>query len=184
MGGHINIDGSHSYSTLQECVMRGEGYRVSSRHTLAAGEEFTVYFEPVSAGGTIHIEPPSLLPEGVADIDVFEDAQPDGTADDTADDLFVHNMRYDSGLGAETPEATVQRITDGSLDTSGADQTEETRAAADVPWNAPQGAPTRGIWRTIPVGENVTIRVTDRSAGSGNVLAFDTVVYEGEILPD
>lgn len=184
MGGEISTDGSHTYSTLQECVMRGEAYRVSARNTLAAGEEFSAYFEPVSSGGTIHIEPPSVLPEGVADIDIFEDAQPDGTAGDTADDMQVHNMRYDSGIGAETPAATIQRITNGSLDTSSADQTEESRAAADVPWNAPQGAPTRGIWRTIPVGENVTIRVTDRSAGSGNILAFDTVVYEGDMLPD
>lgn len=184
MGGHISIDGSHSYSTLQEAVMRGEAYRVSARQTLASGEEFSAYFEPVADGGTIHIEPPSVLPEGVANIDVFEDAQPDGTAGDTADDLQVHNMRYDTGQGTETPAATVQRITNGSLDISAADQTEESRAAADVPWNAPQGAPTRGIWRSIPVGENVTIRVTDESSGSGNILAFDTVVYEGELLPD
>lgn len=159
-------------------VMLGQGYRVSKRQTLDDGEEFIAHFDPKAAGGTIHIEPPSLLPEGVADIDVWENADP---GENLVDDLFVHNMRYD---GRETPEASIQRVSNGGLTTTNADQTEESRAASDVPWNAPQGAPTRGIWRTIPVGETVSIVVTDDSGGANNVLAFDTVVYEGDILPE
>lgn len=88
MSGHMYTDGSHTYSTLQEAVMQGEAYRVSARRTLAAGEEFIVYINPVEAGGTIHIEPPSVLPEGVADIDVYENPDPQGNL---VDDLEVHN---------------------------------------------------------------------------------------------
>lgn len=169
---------------LTWAVMKGEAYRVSARQTLADGEEFTAHFVPATAGGTIHIEPPSVLPEGASNIDVYENADPDGTAGDTADDLQVHNMRYDTGQGTETPGATIQRVTNGSLDTSTADKTEDSRVASGTNWNAPQGSPVRGIWRTIPVGERVSIVVTDDSSGSGNVLAFDTVVYEGSILPN
>lgn len=162
-------------------VVKGNAYRVSKRFTLSAGEQLILYFDPIEAGGTIHIEPPSVLPEGVADIDVWENADPQGNL---VDDLEVHNMRYDSGQGTEFPEATIQRVTSGGLDTTGADKTEESRAAADVPWNAPQGAPIRGLWRTIPVGETIAMVITDRSSGSNNVLAFDTVVYEGQAMPD
>lgn len=169
-----------TYSRLEAAVIAGNAYRVSKRHTLSDGEELIVHFDPVSAGGTIHIEPPSLLPEGVADIDVWENADP---GQNLVDDLFVHNMRYDSGAGNEQPQATVQRVSNGGLTTTDADQTEQSRAAADVPWNAPQGAPTRGLWRTIPVGETVSIVITDDSGGAGNILAFDTVVYEGKKLP-
>lgn len=162
-------------------VVKGNAYRVSKRISLADGEQLIIHLDPVEAGGTIHIEPPSVLPEGVANVDVWENADP-GT--NLVDDLEVHNMRYDSGQGTEFPEATIQRVSDGGLDTTPADKTEESRAAADVPWNAPQGAPTRGIWRTIPVGETVSMVVTDDSGGQGNILAFDTVVYEGEAMPE
>lgn len=164
-----------------QAVMQGEAYRVSKRQTLASGDEFIVHIDPNVGGRTVHIEPPSVLPEAVANIDVYENADP-GT--NLVDDLEVHNMRYDTGQGSEMPGALIQRVTTGGLDTSGADKTEESRVGADMSWNAPQGAPSRGIWRTIPPGETVSMVVTDQSAGSGNVLAFDTVVYEGDILPE
>lgn len=49
--------------------------------------------------------------------------------------------------------------------------------------NTPGGEERRGIWRVIPVGETVSIILTDRSNGSGNIYGFDTVVYEGETFP-
>jgi hypothetical protein len=109
---------------------------------------------------------------------VYENADP---GENTVDDLFVHNMRYD---GAESPEATVVRVSNSGLDTTSADQTEESRVVSGQGWNAPQGAPVRGIWRTIPVGETVSLVITDDSTGSGNVFSFDTVVYEGPTLRD
>lgn len=172
------IEASHRFD---RAVISGTAYRVSKRQTLAQGEEFILHFDPVSAGGTIHIEPPSILPDAAADVDVWENADPGTNA---VDDLFVHNMRYDTGEGAETPGATIVRVSNGGLDTSTADKTEESRVISQVPWNSPGGSPSRGIWRTIPVGETVSIVVTDRSSGSGNVFAVDTVVYEGDIFPE
>lgn len=171
-----------AHSRLQEAVIEGEAYRVSKRHTLADGEELTVHIVPVSAGGTVHIETPAITTPVACDIDVWENADPDGTANDTADDLFVHAMRYD--VSPETPQATIQRVTDGSLDTSSADQTEQTRVQTNEQYNQPGGAGLRGIWRTIPVGERVSFVITDQSNGSGNVYGFDTVVYEGSVLPE
>lgn len=170
-----------TYSRLQAAVIDGDAYRVSKRHTLADAEELSIHFVPVSAGGTIHIETPAITTPANCDIDVWENADPDGTAGDTADDLFVHAMRYD--VSPETPEATITRVTNGSLDTSTADQTEQTRVNANEQYNAPGGGAMRGIWRTIPVGERVTFVITDQSNGSGNVYGFDTVVYEGKKLP-
>lgn len=165
----------------ERSVTTGQAYRVSKRQSLDDGQELIVHFDPQESGGTIHIEPPSLLPEGVADVDVYENADP-GT--NTTDDMVVHNMRYDSGSGTEQPKASILRVSDGGLNTTAADKTEESRAAADVTWNAPQGAPARALWRTIPTTENVSIVITDDSGGANNVLAFDTVVYEGDIYPD
>lgn len=167
---------------FDRAVVEGNAYRISKRHTLADGEELTIHFVPVSAGGTIHIETPAITTPTACDIDVWENAEPDGSADDTADDLFVHAMRYDEA--PEGPEATVQRVTDGSLATGAADQTEQTRVVSGEQYNTPGGEARRGLWRTIPVGETVSFIITDQSNGSGNVYGFDTVVYEGETFPD
>lgn len=164
---------------LTWAVMKGEAYRVSTRHTLADGEELIVHMDPVQAGGTIHIETPAISTPQNADVDVWENADP-GTS--TNDDLFVHAMRYD--VAPEEPQATITRVSNGGLDTSGADQTEQTHIEANREYNTPGGTAQRGIWRTIPVGETVSFVITDQSNGSGNVYGFDTVVYEGSILPN
>lgn len=173
---------TETQSLLQRAALNGEAYRVSKRHTLADGEELIVHFVPVSAGGTIHIETPAITTPAACNIDVWENASPDGTTDDTADDLFVHVTRYD--IAPEAPDATVQRVTNGSLDTSSADQTEQTRVEAGEQYNMPGGVAVRGIWRTIPVGEAISFVITDQSNGSGNVYGFDTMVYEGPTLRD
>lgn len=160
-------------------VLNGNAYRVSKRHTLADGEEFTVLFDPSSSGGLINIATPAISTPQLCNIDVWESAQPDGTASDTADDLFVHNMRYDLGEGQESPDATITRVTDGSLDTSNADQTEQTRVQATEQYNTPGDTEGRGIWRVIPVEDTVAFVITDQSNGSGNTYGFDAVVYEG-----
>lgn len=169
---------------FHRAINEGHAYRVSKRHTLADGEELTVLFDPVAAGGAIAIETPAINTPQACDVDVWESAQPDGTANDTADDLFVHNMRYDLGDGRESPEATIQRVTNGSLDTSSADKTEETRLQANREYNTPGGEALRTIWRVIPIEDTVAITITDQSNGSGNVYGFDTVVYESGPYPD
>ena len=179
MGDTNWVDGRReTVNPLMLAVMTGDAYRVSGRQTLADGEEFIVHFDPVAAGGTIHIEPPAVLPDAAANIAVWENADPGANL---VDDLFVHNMRYD---GQEQPDATIQRVSNGGLTTTSADQTEESRVIADINWNAPAGVSQRGIWRTIPVGETVTIVITDDSGGSNNVFSFDTVVYEGDSVPE
>ena len=168
-------------SPLLHCVAEGEAYRVSKRLARDDGQEFTVHIDPVSAGGTVHIAAPAIEAEEAADVDVWENADPGA---DTVDDLFVHNMRYDSGQGSEQPEATIVRVTDSGLDTTGADKTEETLIQGGGVMASTGDEDLRGIWRTIPVGETISIVVTDRSGGNDNRFSFDTVVYEGEILPD
>lgn len=167
---------------LTNAVFEGESYRVSKRHTLADGEQLIVHFVPVTSGGTIHIETPAITTPANCNIDVWENASPDGTTDDTADDLLVHAMRYD--VSPETPQATIQRVTNGSLDTSTADKTEETRLNSGEQYNTPGGGDVRGVWRTIPVGEAISFVITDQSNGSGNIYGVDTVLYEGESLPN
>lgn len=157
-------------------IVNGEGYRVSRRPTLADGEQFIVHFDPVESGGTIYIETPAITTPANCDIDVWENADPGDST--VADDLFVHAMRYD--VSPETPAATVVRVSDGGLDTSVGDKTEETRVTANEQYNTPGGEARRGIWRVIPVGETVSFIITDQSNGSGNVYGFDTVVYEGK----
>lgn len=164
---------------FDRAVINGDAYRISKRHTLADGEELTVHIEPVSAGGTVHIETPAITTPANCDVDVWENADP-GTS--TNDDLFVHAMRYD--VSPETPEATVTRVTDGGLATGSADQTEQTRVGANEQYNTPGGESRRGLWRTIPVGETVSFVITDQSNGSGNIYGFDAVVYEGDTFPN
>lgn len=159
-------------------IANGDAYRVSTRHTLADGEQLIAHFDPVASGGTIYIETPAIDTPANANIDVWENADP-GTS--TVDDLFVHAMRYD--VEPETPDASITRVTDGGLDTTAADQTEQTRLGASRPYNTPGGEARRGIWRVVPVGETVSFIITDQSNGSGNVYGFDTVVYEGDTFP-
>lgn len=163
---------------FDRALANGDAFRVSKRHTLADGEQLIAHFDPVEAGGTIWIETPAITTPANCDIDVWENADP-GTS--TNGDLFVHAMRYD--VSPETPEATITRVSDGGLDTSSADKTEETRVGVEQNYNTPGGEERRGIWRVIPVGEAVSIVLTDRSNGSGNIYGFDTVVYEGETFP-
>lgn len=160
-------------------TVAGEAYRVSKRTTLDDGGELIVHIDPADVGGTVHIATPAIEPDEACDVDVWENADP-GTS--TNDDLFVHAMRYD--VSPETPEATVTRVTSGGLDTSSADQTEQTHISAGGDYNTPGDSPQRGIWRTIPVGETVSFVITDRSGGNSNIYGFDTVIYEGDILPD
>lgn len=168
-----------SLPTLAQAVVNGDAYRASMRHTLADGEKLIVFFEPVDPGGTIHIETPAIDNPQACDIDVWEN--PADPSANFAGDLYVHAMRYD--VTPEEPEATVDRVTTGNLDTSSADKTEETHVRADGDYNTPGGEAQRGIWRTIPVGETIAFVVTDQSNGSGNVYGFDTVVYEGDTVP-
>ena len=167
-------------------AMRGQSYRItpdevvgSDGYPLDDGEEFTVQIVPTEAGGTVHLQTPTINPEEQSVVDVFENAEPDGTEGDTADDLLIHNMRYDSGMGQEVPEATIRRITDGSLNLTPADQTEHRLIRNGQSY---EDAP-RQIWRTVPVGDNISIRVTDASGGNANELDFAIVVLEGGLLP-
>lgn len=160
-------------------VMTGDAYRVSLRHTLADGEELILFFQPVSAGGTIHIAPPAIEPPTAADIDVWEN--PADPSSNFGGDVFVHNMRYD---GQESPNATIDRVTNGNLNTTNADQTEETLLRSDQEFKTPGDVNQRAIWRTIPVGETIAMVITDRSGGTQNEYSFDTVVYEGDSVPE
>lgn len=160
-------------------VLNGDAYRVSKRHTLADGEELILHFDPVPAGGTIHIATPAIDSAQRAEIDVWENADPGANL---VDDLFVHAMRYD--VEPETTDATIQRVSDGGLDTTNADKTEETNVRQGGNYNTPGDASQRGIWRTIPVGEAISFVITDQSNGSGNIYGFDCVVYEGDTLPN
>jgi len=171
--------GATTHDRLQKAVIAGDAYRVSKRHTLADGEEFIIHVDPADAGGTVHIATPAIDTAQRAEIDVWENADPQTNL---VDDLFVHAMRYD--VDPETPEATVQRVSDSGLDTSSADQTEQTNIRSGGDYNTPGDTELRGIWRTIPVGETVSFVITDQSNGSGNVYGFDTVVYEGDTLPE
>lgn len=160
-------------------VFAGQAYRVSLRHTMDDTEELTIYFEPVAAGGTIHIAPPAIESPEAANVDVWEN--PADPSENFAGDVFVHNMRYDA---QESPEATIDRVTTGNLTTTSADQTEESLVRAGDRFNSPLDVSQRGIWRTIPVGETIAMVITDQSGGANNLYSFDTVVYEGDILPD
>lgn len=164
---------------FDRAMANGDAFRVSKRHTLADGEELTAHFDPVDAGGTIWIATPAITTPSQCHVDVWENADP-GT--NLVDDLFVHAMRYD--VSPETPEATIQRVSDGGLGTGSADQTEQTVVNANEQYNTPGDEARRGIWRIIPVGETVSFVITDQSNGSGNVYGFDTVVYEGDTFPN
>lgn len=163
---------------FSQAVIDGNSYRVSKRHTLSDGEQLIAFFDPVASGGTIHIETPAITTPANCDIDVWENPTPNATTDD----FFVHAMRYD--VTPETPEATITRVNDGMLDTSTGDQTEQTRVNGSEQYNSPGDGAQRGIWRTIPVGETIAFIITDQSNGSGNIYGFDTVVYEGDTLPN
>lgn len=167
-------------SFFDRAMANGDAYRVSLRHTMADGEELTLYFEPVDAGGTLWMAPPAVESPEAAFIDVYEN--PADPSANFADDVFVHAMRYD--VSPETPEATVNRVTTGNLDTTNADQTEETLIRAGDRYNSPLDIGRRGIWRIIPVDETIAMVITDDSGGAGNLYSFDTVIYEGDSFPD
>lgn len=167
-------------SLLQKAALNGEAYRVSKRHDLDQDQELIVFFKPVSAGGTIHIETPAISSPQNANVDVWEN--PSDPSNNFGGDLEVHVTRYDAT--PETPEATIDRVTTGNLTTTSADKTEETRIQANEDYNTPGGSEVRGIWRTIPVGETIAMVITDKSTGSGNTYGFDTMVYEGSTLRD
>lgn len=167
------------FSRLQRAVIDGDAYRVSKRHTLADGDEFIFHSAPVDSGGTVHIGTPAITTPAKCDIDIWENADPGSS---TNSDLFIHAMRYDES--PETPQATITRVTSGGLDTSVGDRTEQTRLNANKDYNSPGDGAQRGIWRVIPVGETISFVLTDQSNGSGNIYGFDTVIYEGDSLPD
>lgn len=173
----------------QRAAVKGEAYRITPEPTtgndgysLDDGESFTLRINPVDAGGTVHLQTPAIDPADKAQVEVFENAAPDGTADDTANDLYIHNQRYDEGQGSETPEATIQRVTNGSLDTSGADKTEHRLLRSGRSYEDTPGE--RMFWRTVPTTDDISIRVTDVSGGTANELDFALVVFEGSIFPD
>lgn len=175
---------SPTINQFDRAMANGEAYRVSKRHTLADGEQLIAHFDPVEAGGTIYIETPAVTTPANCDIDIWENADPGtNTVESNTDGgLLVHATRYD--VAPETPEAEIVRVTDGGLDTSTADKTEETHVQAGSLYNTPGGEARRSIWRIIPVGETVSFIVTDQSNGSGNVYGFDTMVYEGKTFPN
>lgn len=173
----------------QRAAIKGEAYRITPQPTTGAdgfalddGEAFTLRINPVEAGGTVHLQTPNIDPADKATVEIFENAAPDGTTDDTADDLFIHNQRYDEGQGNETPTATIQRITDGSLDTTGADQTEHRLLRSGRSYEDTPGE--RMFWRSVPITDDISIRVTDVSGGTANELDFSLVLFEGTIFPD
>lgn len=181
MGGQLNVSGGFTQSTFAQAVINGDAYRVSKRLTTADSEEYIVHFDPASVDDVLYIATPAVDPDADARIDVYENADP-GT--NLVDDMQVHNMRYDVSADQETPEATIQRVSDGGLDTTGAEKTEETQIAKGNEFQAPADAPERAIWRIISGDETVSMVITDESNGSGNRFAFDTVMYEGPTLPE
>ena len=161
---------------LQRAVIGGNAWRVSVRTALDDDDEFTVHIEPNEVSGTLHLEAPAINPDAEANFDVFHDAEPQ----ETVDDLVIHNQRYD--VPHDAIEATVVRVPDGQL--SGGTKTEETRISPDKILPVTGGEDARGIWRTVPVGDVISIRITDRSGGTDNMLGFVTTLYEGDIFPD
>lgn len=170
--------GGPTTNILTQAVINGDAYRVSARRTLSDGEEFIIHLDPVDTGGTIYLEAPAVQTEIRALYDVYENADP-GT--NLVDDLEVHNMRYD---GDETPEATVQRVSNGGLDISSADKTEETFADSTNEGVDTGSAETRAIYRVIPTTDIISLVITDDSGGTNNNFAIDLVVYEGDTLPE
>lgn len=160
-------------SILAKSAIDGNSFRVSKRMQRDNGQEFTVDIDPDTEA--VFIETPAIEAEGRAHIDVWENASvvTDGTAND---DLTVHNMKYDE---TDQPGATVQRISSGDTDTSGADKTEETLVQGGGTFGGTANAATRGFWRIVPSDMRITIIVTDNSGGNGNWFAFDTVIHEG-----
>lgn len=169
------------HDIFKRALLNGDAFRASNRTTLADGEEFIVHFSPSSDGGTFHIETPAISPDAAADIDVWENADPGSNA---ITGLLVHNMNYGVGEGDDEPTGTVTLVANGGLNTTGADQTEETFIRSGTEYNTPGGEEQRGLWRKVPAGENVTMVITDRSGGSNNEYSFDTVLYEGDTFPD
>lgn len=169
------------HDVFKRALLNGDAYRASNRTTLADGEEFIVHFAPSEAGGTMHIESPAISPDAAADVDVWENADPEGNA---VAGLKVHNMNYGVAEADEQPTGTVTIVGGGGLNTTGADQTEETLVRSGTEYNTPGGEEQRGLWRKVPASENVTVVITDRSGGSNNEYSFDTVVYEGDTFPD
>lgn len=173
-----DLSGGVTEDLFTRSVIEGESYRASRRKTLSDGEELIVHIDPVSAGGTVYLEPPRVNPEERANYNVFENADP-GTS--TTSELFVHNMRYD---GQESPEATVTDVSSGGLDTSGADQTEETLIDQDNSEISTGGAGTRGVYRIVPTTDTISIVVTDQSGGNNNDYGIDITIHEGDVFPD
>lgn len=183
MGGSLDLAGGHSHSLFTQAVINGDAYRISKRQSIDDGQEFIVHFDPAGADPdqVLYIATPSIDPPENALIDVYENADP-GTS--TNDDLQIHNMRYDVQASEEQPDATITRVSTGGLDTTGADQTEETQVRGNGEYQTPGDTELRGIWRIISGDETVSMVITDDSGGTANRYAFDTVVYEGPSLPE
>lgn len=161
---------------LQRAVIAGDAWRVSARQTLSDGEEFIIHIVPNEDSGTLHLEAPAVNPDTVANFDVFHDATPN----ETVDDLIIHNQRYD--VPHDAIDAMVVRVPDGQL--TGGTKTEESRLSADTPRPESGGEASRGIWRTVPVGDVISIVITDDSGGNNNEFSLVLTLYEGDIFPD
>lgn len=161
---------------LQRAVIEGDAWRLSGRRTLDDGQSFNIHIDPQEAGGTVHVEAPAILPDETADITIIHNA----TVANLADDLTVHNQRYD--VPTESLETVVQRVPDG--DVSGGSVTEQSRVTDTNQLPKTGGEEARAIWRTVPVGETLTLQITDDSGGNDNVFSFVLTFYEGPSLPD
>lgn len=164
------------HDILMRAVVNGDAYRVSQRVSVPNNNELIVHIDPADAGGTIWLGPPKINPPGTFDYDVWENAEP-GTS--TNDSLFVHNMRYD---GTDTPQATVTGVDDSGLDTSSADQTEQTLGDSNAGDIATEDISQRGIYRIIPTTDTISIVITNTS-GNSQDFGFNQVLYEGDTIP-
>lgn len=164
-----------NFDIFDRAIANGNAYRVSMRHTMADGEELIIHFDPASSGQTLYIVTPAIEPPEIALIDVYENAAPGAS---TNDDLQIHNMRYDVAAEDETPDATITRVTNGGLDTSSADKTEETQLRGNGEYQTPGDTERRALWRIISGSETVSMVITDDSGGAGNRYGYDTAIYE------
>lgn len=164
-----------NFDIFDRAVANGNAYRVSTRHTMADGENLTIHFDPSTLNGPLYIATPAIEPPEKALVGVYENADPNATNTD----LKTHNMRYDVGSAKETPNSTITRVTNGELNTTGSDQTEETQVRSSGEYLTPGDTERRALWRITSGTENVSMVITDDSGGSNNRYGFDTVVYEG-----
>lgn len=183
MAGTMQNAGGYSHSMMTEAVIKGDAYRVSTRHTMSDLEELIVHFDPAGTDPdqVLYIATPAIDTPENARVDVYENADPGASVNS---DLEIHNMRYDVPASMETPQASITRVTDGGLDLTNAEKTEETQIQSQGEYQTPGDLAQRGIWRIISGTETVSMIITDESGGVDNRYAFDTVVYEGPSLPE